>query len=141
MRMGKTVTFSIPLIVAAIFLGGCASQGPVLYPNAYLKKVGEEQAQRDVADCKRLADEYVRSNEGAQVAKSTAAGGAGGAVVGTAVGAVTGDIGRGAGVGAVAGAAGGLVRGVSKASQPDPVYKSFVNKCLRDKGYEPIGWK
>ncbi|HNT67696.1 MAG TPA: hypothetical protein PKK79_00920 [Syntrophorhabdaceae bacterium] len=134
-------TLYIASIAAALFLAGCASQGPVLYPNAYLKRVGEEQARRDIADCERLADEYAGSGEGAQVAKSTAAGGAGGAVVGTAVGAVTGDIGRGAGVGAVAGAASGLVRGVSKASQPDPVYKNFVNKCLRDKGYEPIGWK
>lgn len=131
----------IAFIAAVMFLAGCASQRPVLYPNAYLKKVGEEQAQRDIADCERLADEYVRSDEGVKVAKSTAAGGAGGAVVGTAVGAVTGDIGRGAGVGAAAGAAGGLVRGVSRASEPDPLYKNFVNKCLRDKGYEPIGWK
>ncbi|HOE16760.1 MAG TPA: hypothetical protein PLX02_11245 [Syntrophorhabdaceae bacterium] len=135
------ITLYIALIALALFLTGCGSQKPVLYPNAYLNKVGEEQAQKDIAECERLADEYAGSSEGAQVAKSTAAGGAGGAVVGTAVGAVTGDIGRGAGVGAVAGAASGLVRGVSKASQPDPVYKNFVNKCLRDKGYEPIGWK
>jgi outer membrane lipoprotein SlyB len=140
METRKAITL-ITLVTAVMFLAGCASQRPVLYPNAYLKKVGEEQARRDIADCERLADEYVRSDEGAQVAKSTAAGGAGGAVVGTAVGAVTGDIGRGAGVGAAAGAAGGLVRGVSKASEPDPLYKNFVNKCLRDKGYEPIGWK
>lgn len=137
----KTITLSITLITVVIFLTGCASQRPVLYPNAYLKRVGEEQSRKDIAECERLADEYMQAGGGADVAKSTAAGGAGGAVVGGAVGAVTGDIGRGAGVGAAAGAAGGLVRGVSKASQPDPVYKSFVNKCLRDKGYEPIGWK
>lgn len=135
------ITLYIASIAVALFLTGCGSQRPVLYPNAYLNKVGEEKAQRDIADCERLAEEYVRSNEGAQVAKSTALGGAGGAVVGGAVGAVTGDIGRSAGIGAAAGAAGGLVRGASKASQPDPVYKSFVNKCLRDKGYEPIGWR
>jgi hypothetical protein len=23
----------------------------------------------------------------------------------------------------------------------DPVFRQFVEKCLRDKGYEPIGWK
>ncbi|HQN01443.1 MAG TPA: cell envelope biogenesis protein OmpA, partial [Candidatus Hydrogenedentes bacterium] len=74
-------TLYIALIAAALFLAGCASQGPVLYPNAYLKRVGEEQARRDIADCERLADEYAGSGEGAQVAKSTAAGGAGGAVV------------------------------------------------------------
>ena len=25
--------------------------------------------------------------------------------------------------------------------EPDPVYRNFVEKCLRDKGYEPIGWQ
>ncbi len=45
------------------------------------------------------------------------------------------------GIGAAAGAAGGLVRGASKASELNPVYKNFVNKCLCDKRYEPIGWK
>jgi uncharacterized protein YcfJ len=71
----------------------------------------------------------------------TIVGGAGGAIVGGAVGAVTGSIGRGALVGGVAGAATGLVRGIYKSSQPSPVYKAFVNRCLRDKGYDPIGWE
>ena len=75
------------------------------------------------------------------MAKNTAVGGAAGTVVGGAAGAVTGNLGKGTAVGAAAGAAAGLVRGVSKASEPSPIHKRFVEKCLRDRGYEPLGWE
>lgn len=117
-----------------VFLAGCASSGgPVLYPNAHLKAIGKEQAEIDIGECERLANEYIKTNPGGNVAGSTAAGGA--------VGAVTGNIGKGAGIGDAAGAAGGLVRGISKSSKPSQVYKNFVSRCLREKGYEPIGWQ
>ena len=129
------------ILGALLSMAGCASYGPVLYPNAHLKAVGEDQAHRDIGECDRLADAYVKSDAGKNVAKSTAVGGAAGAVVGGAVGAVTGHLGRGVAVGAVAGGATGLVRGVLKTSQPSPVYKRFVERCLREKGYDPIGWQ
>lgn len=28
-----------------------------------------------------------------------------------------------------------------KASKPSPIYKTFVNRCLSEKGYEIIGWQ
>jgi len=123
-----------------LLLAGCAS-GPVLYPNDYLKKVGQEQAQRDIDDCRQKADAYVKSDAAKTIAKNTAIGGAGGAVVGGAMGAVTGSFGRGVGVGAAGGAAVGLVSGAIKASKPSPIYKTFVNRCLSEKGYETIGWQ
>ncbi|MCX5717041.1 MAG: cell envelope biogenesis protein OmpA [Nitrospirae bacterium] len=130
----------VPIIF--VFLAGCAARGgPVLYPNAHLNAVGKEQAEIDIRECERLANEYIKTNSGGDVAGSTAAGGAAGAFVGGSVGAVTGNIGKGAGVGGAAGAAGGLVRGISKSSKPSQVYKNFVSRCLREKGYEPIGWQ
>ena len=130
------------LIFAVLFvLGGCAGQSPVLYPNDHLKNVGEARAQSDIEECSHQAEAYVKANPGAKVVGGTIVGGAGGAVVGGAVGAVTGNLGRGLGVGAAAGAASGLVHGIYKASQPSPVYKTFVNKCMKEKGYEPIGWE
>jgi len=127
-------------ILIILLLAGCAS-GPVLYPNTYLKQVGQEQAQRDIDDCRQKADAYVKSDAAKTIAKDTAIGGAGGAVVGGAMGAVTGSFGRGVGVGAAGGAAAGLVSGAIKASKPSPIYKAFVNRCLSEKGYEPIGWQ
>lgn len=132
----------IILAILLIFLlTGCAAHRPVLYPNEHLKMVGDGQGQKDIDECCRQAEAYVKTHPEAKVAGSTAAGGAAGAVVGGAVGAVTGNLGRGIAVGAAGGAATGLLRGLFRASQPSPVYKNFVNRCLREKGYDPIGWE
>jgi len=139
---GRKKALKIFLVLAAVLLfTGCGHHGPVLYPNAHLKAVGEERARLDIQECERLAEEYVKSPAGLEAAKSTAGGAAGGAVVGGAMGSVTGNLGRGAGIGAAGGAAVGLIRGTARASRPSPVHKNFVDRCLREKGYEPIGWR
>jgi outer membrane lipoprotein SlyB len=125
---------------ALLFFTGCA-HGPILYPNAHLKMVGEERAHRDIQECDRLAEQYVKSRAALGAAKSTAGGAAAGAIIGGAMGSVTGNLGRGAAIGAAGGAAAGLIRGAVRASQPSPVHKNFVDRCLREKGYEPIGWQ
>jgi outer membrane lipoprotein SlyB len=134
-----TKTFFFILVILA--LSACGTARPVLYPNSQLKEVGEVQAQRDVDECLHQAEAYVKNNPAGKVAGSTAGGGAAGAVVGGAMGAVTGNLGKGAAIGAAGGAAGGCIGGLFRASQPSPVFKNFVNRCLREKGYEPIGWE
>jgi outer membrane lipoprotein SlyB len=130
----------LAILLIVMFFAGCAT-GPVLYPNAHLKKVGEDQAHRDIAACEQQANVYVKSDAGIAAAKSTVVGTVGGAVVGGAIGAITGDFGRGIAIGAAGGAAAGLVQGIVQASKPSPVFINFVDRCLREKGYEPIGWK
>jgi uncharacterized protein YcfJ len=127
--------------LAILILAGCGYQRPVLYPNAHLKQAGEPQAQTDIAECMKMAEAYVKSNPEAKVAGSTAAGAGAGAAVGGAMGSVTGNLGTGAAIGAAGGAVAGAIRGASQASRPSPTYKNFVNRCLREKGYEPIGWE
>jgi len=124
-------------------LAGCAhSQSPVLYPNAKLQHVGKEQADRDVGACRQMADEYVSNPMAKDAAKGGAIGGVGGAAVGAVAGAVTGHgAGRGAAVGAATGATAGAVHGAAKDVGPTPVYKGFVNRCLRERGYEVVGWQ
>ncbi len=129
------------VILLILLLAGCGTARPVLYPNPHLKTAGDVQTQKDIDDCVDQAKVYIKANPGAKVAGNTAAGGATGAVVGGAVGAVTGNLGRGAVIGAAGGAAGGFMRGLFRTSQPSPVYKNFVNRCLQEKGYEPIGWE
>jgi len=124
-----------------IFLFAGCTVSPVLYPNAHLSNVGNDQAQRDIALCREQADMYVKSDAAKEAAKDTVIGGIGGAVVGGAIGAVDGSFGRGVGMGAAGGAAAGLVGGIIRASQPDPLYINFVNRCLNEKGYEIIGWQ
>jgi hypothetical protein len=131
------------VLMVAVVGAGC-TQSPVLYPNAKLEQVGKAQADADIATCRQKADEYVSSGAATakEVGKDTAVGGAGGAAVGAVAGAVSGGgAGRGAAIGAATGATAGAVHGAVKSTGPSPIYKSFVDHCLRDKGYQVIGWQ
>jgi hypothetical protein len=44
-------------------------------------------------------------------------------------------------VGAATGATAGAVHGAAKDVGPTPVYKGFVNRCLRERGYDVVGWQ
>ena len=132
------------LVLAGLLaLGGCASsQSPVLYPNAKLKQVGREQASRDIEECRKLADDYVQSTAAKDVTKGAAVGGAAGAAIGAVGGAVSGrGAGTGAAVGAATGATAGAVHGAAKQTEPSPVYKRYVDRCLGERGYAVIGWQ
>jgi uncharacterized protein YcfJ len=132
----------VPLTILLAMVGCSSTQSPVLYPNAHLREVGQEQAERDVHACRELASQNVPSAAGKEVAKDTAVGAAGGAAVGAVAGAVSGHgAGAGAAIGAATGGTAGAVHGAAKQTGPSPVYKNFVNRCLREKGYEVIGWQ
>jgi hypothetical protein len=139
---GKCVLVST---ILSLTLTACASQRPVLYPNERLKQVGNSAADQDINDCMQRAEEYVASSGGGQAlehaAGSSAAEGTIGAAAGAAGGSVVGRPGTGAAIGGAAGATRGLIRGLTRKRNPSPVYKSFVHRCLREKGYDPIGWQ
>lgn len=125
---------------AVLVMAGCASN-PVLYPNTHLKAVGEDQAKRDIEACRQLADEQVSSNRGKEVATNTAIGAGVGAASGTVGGAVAGNPGRGAAIGAASGATAGFLRGLFySSSKPSRAYRNYVDRCLEERGYEPMGW-
>jgi hypothetical protein len=130
------------LLGISVLLVSCAGpQRPVLYPNEKLNSVGKEAAQKDVDECIHLSVEAgLERKKGQEVAGETVKEGARGAIIGGAVGLVTGDVGRAAGIGAAAGAAAG---GTEEAfdRELDPVQKQYVDQCLRDRGYQSIGWK
>src|SRR5262245_23661274 len=148
MRTLRAGTYGLASLVA---LAGCSPMRPTLYPNEQFNKVGEAAAQQAVSDCEVKAKEFVKTggqSQGGQMAKDTARNVGVGAAVGAASGAVGGAIWGNAGEGAAAGAAGGATAGLlgtmfgwmfSK-SEPDPTYRNFVEQCLRDKGFDPIGW-
>jgi len=136
--MNRTWIFPLLALAAA----ACSAPKPVLYPNAHLNAVGRTQADSDIASCQTMADNYgATKDSGGEVAGSTAVGGGAGAATGAVGGAILGNAGTGAAVGAATGATAGLIRGLMKSSEPSSVHKKFVEKCLRDKGYEPIGWQ
>jgi hypothetical protein len=137
-------------MISSLLLGisACASQRPVLSSNAHLMRVGSAVGERDIDDCVARAE--AASTEGHEsdkenVAASTATSSVVGAAAGGAGGAVVGHAGRGAAAGAAGGAAAslmrGLLQGLFRSKPPDPSNRQFVDRCLREKGYEPAGWK
>ena len=123
------------------FFIACAPQRPVLYPNYTLRAEGSEAGQAAIDDCIRLAGKYgAEGNEGSKVARDSAENAAVGGAAGAAAGSVYGNVGKGAGAGAAGAGAATVTRGLLRSNKPDPVFRSFVERCLREKGYEPIGW-
>lgn len=128
---------------------GCSASRPVVYPNDKSREVGPEVVAADIDECTRRAEEFASGGgRGDQVARDTAGRtvvSAGvGAAAGAAGGAIYGDAARGAAAGAAGGAAAGLLGGLfdgMRTSEPDPVIKNFVTRCLSEKGYEVIGWR
>lgn len=144
--MPMTRAFVLILVAGLVTLvgGSCASaQRPVLYPNAYMESVGKAQAEADIDACMEFAAEQVEKyRRGELVLEHGAQGAVAGAAGGAAVGVVRGgSVGRSAGAGAAAGLAVGAVRGLWSSSEPDPIFKNFVDTCLVEKGYRPQGWR
>lgn len=131
----------IGLFTLTLAIGGCAGPRPILYPNHHLKEVGMEQAENDIELCQSLAEDYIESNEAVTVAGNTAVGAGVGGATGAVGGAVRGGAGIGAAVGAAVGATFGFIRGLFQASEPHPAQKAYVNRCLKERGYETIGWE
>jgi hypothetical protein len=140
------------LLLAGLTLAGCASTGsgsasprPVLYPNAAFNRVGETQAQNEVAACQaRASAAGLRAEESSRVAQRA---GEGAAVAGVASAVGAWVFGRGTeGVlrsgasGAVIGGAAGATQAAVRGGRPSTVYRSFVQRCMSEKGFDVIGW-
>jgi hypothetical protein len=132
------------LLILCAGLAGCASTKPVLYTNDHYKAVGKEAAERDIEACIKQA-EAAGAGTGTNAAGQTAARTAGGAAIGAASGAVGGAIfssaASGSVWGAASGATAGLLSSIFSKPQPNPAYQNFVNQCLTERGYQPVGWK
>lgn len=138
----KNIMVFACLIALLLLPAACGPKRPVVYPDAKVQEVGEEQVRQDVEDCIRQAKEAgAGGSKAGTVGKSTAVGAGAGAAIGAAVGAFGGGAGRGAAQGAAGGGVAGLIGGLLQAHDLDPVEKQFVEECLRRKGYSTIGWR
>ena len=131
-------------------LAGCATTGPnspsarpVLYPNAALNRVGAAQAQIEATTCmsQAAATGLTPDEKSNQVGRRAGEGAAVGGVA-SAVGAlISGRNVLNAGAAGVAiGGSAGAVSGAFRNDRPNATYRNFVQHCLRDKGFEVIGW-
>jgi len=139
-----TQRFAPIVMLAGFFLSACAAPKPILYPNTHRQQVGEAGAAQDITECSDRAKEAgAKPTQGksGQVAGGAVAGGAIGSAAGAVGGAVVGHAGRGSMIGAASGATGGFLRGLFRRSTPSEAYKQFVNRCLQERGYDPVGWE
>ncbi len=143
------ITREIPTFVFALLaISACATQKPVLLSNDRLTRVGPTVAEQDIDQCVAYAE---AGSEAGQTNKSTPVADAAttsvvGAAAGGAGGAIFGNAGRGAAAGAVGGAVASLTSALLQGrlfqrKPPEPVIREIAERCLREKGYEPAGWK
>ena len=137
------MTRLVPAIGLALMVAGCAPARPILYPNDLYREVGEPAAQEDVNHCIELAEThgFPTEKQPEEAAEGAARGGIIGAIVGGAIGWVFGNPGRGAAAGAAGGGTRGGIGGYESSGANDPTYRRFIETCLRDKGYQVIGWR
>ena len=145
--------FSLCAGAATLVLAGCASSGagsasarPVLYPNATLNRVGDAQGRMEVNAClSRAQAAGLSPSQGTNEVGRRASEGAAVAGVASAIGAlVTGRGGEGmlraGATGAAVGGSAGAVSGAFHNDKPNGVYRSFVQRCLSERGFDVIGW-
>ena len=140
----RDLRLMVALLSLTLILSGCASsqKEPVVYPNIHMQRVGKVQAQRDIDKCMALATDYgVRVNKDGEIGKKATTGAALGGIGAGVWGLFRGDAGERALAGAAAGAATGVVKGGIESTELNPTFKQFVQRCLRDRGYEVIGWE
>ena len=136
--------FQLAICSAIVFccLACAAAKRPILAPNEHLQEMAPDAVQRDIDDCILLATEAgPGAARGKQIAGQTAGGAAVGAAAGAVAGAISGGPGLGAAAGAAGGATGGFLSGLFRSSDLDPAQRRYVEECLRQKGYKPIGWR
>ena len=138
----RLVTTGCLLLTINLLVTACGPKRPVLYPNDYLKQVGPVQADQDIDVCIKMANDYkAGADKTKEIAKDTGKSAVVGAATGVVVGAIAGNAGMGAAIGAAGAGTAALGAGIMRSDEPDPIFKQFVDQCLRDKGYQSLGWK
>jgi hypothetical protein len=130
--------------VIALAMEGCASPRPVLYPNAHFNSVGPVAAKGDIAHCMHLAEAAGADSGGSSAGRAagqTLGGAAVGAASGAVGGAVVGAAGSGSAIGAASGATAGLLYWLFGKTKSSPAFENYVNRCLEERGYQPVGWE
>lgn len=133
------------IFLTSLSLVSC-SYRPILDRNEKLVAVGQKQADADIDECKKEADDYLDQYKAQRAAKEAARKAAIGGVVGAATGAIWGKGLKSAVIGGVIGAGvgaafGGLgVAGEGKVT-PDQMKQRYATNCLAKRGYSVIGWQ
>jgi hypothetical protein len=142
----KLNNYSILVSISAmlvLFLCACSTCEPVLYPNAYYNKVGQEQARKDVhaaiENAKKcgLDDSSSSDRTLAKSASQTAAR----TGVSTATSVASGSVGTGTAISAAGSGLSFLIDWMYTKKAPEPMFRKHVELTLTKQGYQVLGWK
>ena len=141
-------TSTVVLLLSACAAGGSGSSAarPVLYPNATLNRVGDAQGRAEADACvSRALSAGLTADQKTNEVGRRAGEGAATAGVASVVGAlITGrgseGVLRAGAAGAAVGGSAGAVSGAFHNDRPNSTYRSFVQRCLSEKGFDVIGW-
>jgi hypothetical protein len=99
-----------------VIVAGCANERPALHPSELVRRIGAPAAEQEIDSCMNRAEEYIgKAMRGEVIFEEN----------------VTGS----------RGLSGGPAFEAKFKQDPTPIYRSLVNQCLRDKGFEPLAWK
>lgn len=133
----------LAMTLALSVLAGCASTpAPVVYAKNPRVKANPAKVEKDVADCRALAEADVGLNNlrlAGQTGRAAAVGFTAGAV-GSLVNGSSKILNRAA-AGAAGGAAGVATKVLLDWNQPDEVHKNYVERCMKARGHIVLGWR
>ena len=102
--------------LSSIIIAACIKERPALYPNELVRAGGAAAAEREIDDCMQRAEDFVdKAKRGEVIFEEN----------------ITGS----------RGLSGGMALESNFKQDPTPTYRTYVNRCLRQKGYEPLAWK
>ena len=138
------------LLVAAgtvtVFISGCATPvaKPAFYPNAHYQMMGPARAAADAQYCSELAQQSdvgaVNKVDAGRAAAAGAAGVGTAGVVGSLLSGHKPDLKNIAAGAAAIGAGGAAATAAGQSVSGSSLYRSFVQQCLAERGYQVIGW-
>ncbi|MCP5406319.1 MAG: cell envelope biogenesis protein OmpA [Chromatiaceae bacterium] len=132
------------LLLLPLSLAGCASgpKRPLFYFSSHEQPVSKVQSDWDTDQCMALARQAgVAENRDGEVGRKAASGALLGGIAAGAWSLVRGGGGENLLAGAVAGGATGAAKGAIDSTEQSPIFRRYVERCLRERGYDVIGWK
>jgi outer membrane lipoprotein SlyB len=135
-------TRSTALVFTAALAAGCATPQPVVYRTPSTGAEQSQRIERDMKACRNSATRMVGLNarEAGRPAAKAAGVGLAATVAGTlAAGAE--DLARKARMAAAAGATGALVKTLFEWNDPDEVHEEYIERCMKDRGHQVLGWR
>ena len=138
----RVMKILVMLIVAALFLTSCAKMRPVVYPQDANAGATKAEIDRAIRECEEIArtggsDFSASGDAAADVATNTGTSAAHRAANSAIYG---GNVGASVASGSAHSAISSIGSSLRRSRQPDAAHRSIMSRCLRDKGYDVVGW-